>query len=102
MTEKQSALFAAPEPPPAPVATPKAKRACPKISEPYGKPDAKGRYFYEWFLTACQALNPADNDLLLTVTSLPWERFEAVARLVAEWRRAEQFDRDDFDQAVGR
>ena len=102
MTDRQSSLFAAPEPPPEPASTTKAKKVCPHLSEPWGKPDAKGKRFYERFWASWQALNPADRDLLWTITNVPWERFEAVAKLVAEWRRAEQFDRDDFDQAVGR
>jgi hypothetical protein len=105
MTETQSALFAAPPTVKESLSVspaPKPKKQCPRLKEPFGQPDAKGKYYYERAWAAWQTFDGRDRDLASELIGLPAERFVKVMAWLKAHDRAHEYERGDFDSAMGR
>lgn len=74
-----------------------------RLSEPFGKPDRKGKYWYERWLEDVSDLPEDDRSLLLEMCiEWPVTRHDNFRHLIDRWIRAQPLERDNVAQAMGK
>jgi len=70
---------------------------------PYGKPDRKGRYWYQRFHADLEKLPAKERAALQEMIFLwPWERLATASKLLNRYRSASEAERDNLWEAMGR
>jgi hypothetical protein len=78
------------------------RRAFKALREPFGTPDKRGKHPYEAFHEAVAKLPGEDRATLhRLILELPYDRFDDIRKLVNRWHGLHEYDRGDYQEAMG-
>lgn len=80
-----------------------AKTLIRKPAAPFGIPDRKGKYWYERYHEDVQNMQPdARETLLALILDTSYDRMNQVRLMLDKWHKAQNLERDNFCEAMGR